>query len=76
MYNFTHILIDWKTCDETQATTFHKMFNVTHKLVVIGEDVMRLLSQNVDITHILLVIGKNLDRLPFAQCTISLTSCK
>ena len=41
-----HSLADGKKkgCDET---AFHKMCNVTHKLLVIGKDVMRLPFTNV-----------------------------
>ena len=50
-----------KRCAET---AFHKMCNVTHKLLVMGKDVMRLPSYA---THLLLVIGKDIDvmGLPF-----------
>ena len=32
----------------SDETAFHKMFNVTHMLMVVGKDVMRMSSQNVD----------------------------
>ncbi len=44
-------------------TTFCKMCNVTHKLLAIGKDVMRLTLQGMHVTHLLLVIGKNVMRL-------------
>src|SRR6266576_2249447 len=45
-----------KRCDET---AFHKMCNVTHKLLVIGKDVMRLPSKMIfNVAHILSVIWK------------------
>ena len=54
-----------KRCNET---AFHKMCNVTHKLLVIGKDVMRLPFTNYKLcnaTYLLLVIGK--DTMSLAQ---------
>jgi hypothetical protein len=44
--------------------SFTKIWNVTHKLLVIGKDVMRLDFTNVQCTHKLLLIGKDVMRLP------------
>jgi len=49
-------LADWKRCDET---ALHKICNVTHKLIVIGKNVMRLPFRINNPTHSLLVIGKD-----------------
>jgi hypothetical protein len=62
-------------CDET---VFHKIYTVTHLLLIIGKDDMRLaiaFHKMCDITHNLLVIGKDVMRLPFTRCAMSLTSC-
>ncbi len=55
-----------KRCDETN---FHKMWNATHSLLVIGKDVMRLplSSQNMKYHSLPVVIGKDMMRLPFSQ---------
>ena len=50
-----------KRCD---GIAFHKMCNVTHSLLVIGRDVMKLpFMKCVNVTHSLLVIVKDLMRL-------------
>ncbi len=53
------------------------MCNVTHKLLVIGKDVIRLPFTKCAtcVTHILLVIGKDVIRLPSTKCAMSLTRC-
>jgi hypothetical protein len=61
-----------ESCDET---AFHKICNVTHKLLVIGKNVMRLPHKMCAVTHRLLVIGKDVMRLPFTKPVMSLTSC-
>ena len=54
-----------KRCHEA---IFHKMSNVTHKLLVIGRAMMRLPFTKCDMsTHSLLVIGKDVMRLPFPK---------
>ena len=59
-----------KQCDEI---AFHKMCNVTHLLLVIGKDVVRLPFQKMcTITHCLLVIGKDEMRLLFTNmCNVA-----
>ena len=59
-----------KGCDET---VFHKMCNVTHKLLVTGKDVMRVMrltafNKMCNIAHMLLVIGgKYVHRMAFQK---------
>ncbi len=53
-----------KGCDET----VFKMCNVTHSLLVIGKDVMRLpVTKVFNVTHSLLVIGNDVIRLSFTK---------
>src|SRR6266576_2066690 len=63
-----------KRCDET---AFHKRFNVTHLLLVIGLKRCDETSfhKMCNITHLLLVIWKGVMRLPVTKCTMSLTRC-
>ena len=51
------------------------MCNVTHSLLLMGKDAMRLPFTKcaLNITHNLLVIGKDVMRLSFTKYAISLT---
>ncbi len=61
-----------KWCDET---AFHRVHNVTHKLLIRGKGVMRLPSTIVQcyyVTHKLLVIGKKCDGTAFHKlCNVT-----
>ena len=47
---------------------FHKMCNVTHNLLVIGKDMIRLpFTEFWNVTHTLLVIVQDVIRLPFTK---------
>ena len=69
MYNIAHKL-HRKRCDED---AFHKMCNITHRLLVIGNNVMRLTLTKCEITHSLSVIGKDVIRLPLNHKMYSVT---
>ena len=66
--------VGWKRCDET---TFHKMCNITHILLVIGEDMMRLPSTRWAI-YLTCCWSEEKDvmRLPLPKCAMSLTCCR
>ena len=63
-----------KRCD---GTTFHKTWNATHKLLVMGKDVMKLLSTTsaMSLTRCWSYVRKDVMRLPFTKCAMLLTSC-
>ena len=61
-----------KRCDET---AFPKMCNVTHFLLVIGKDVMRLPFTKCAMSLTSCCHRKDVMRLPFTKCAMSLTSC-
>jgi hypothetical protein len=61
-----------KRCDKT---AFHKC-DVTHLLLVIGKDLMKLpFTKCANVAHNLLVIENNVMRLLFTKCAMSLTAC-
>jgi len=64
-----------KRCDET---AFHKMWNVTHLLWVMGKKCDETAFHkmcNVIVTNNLLVIEKDVMRLLSTKCAMSLTTC-